>query len=645
MFLVPLIFILALNNFAWFQSFTILGTVRDVSGRSIENVRYAVTDENFQPIRSGFVLSGGRFTVKDLSSGRYKFRIETTGTPYEEQTQSIELQSLKVLGGGNEEYPIDFVLKFKKGAAPAEAGAPVFAQEIPKPALKEYERAQKNLKNSKTDEAIVDLKKAIELFPDFYDAMELLGIGYIKKGQYDLALPLFAHAIEINKRSTKCHYGLGVAYLKINKLNEAVEWLEKAAQLDPNSANTQMMLGLAYGTGGIFDKSEAALKKALNLGGTAAAEAHFYLGGLYNKLERYREAWQELDTYLKEAKDLNDPSQIKAMIEKIKEKDASKTATASLPSNNSNPQPVVEATAPANSSESKPVVAENKTLTFAPVPPLAPEFIELLRRSNINGGLMHRKLLNFTYLLKKTKRTLNEHGKSVGTQEQVFEAYPIRGEHVLIKLSTNRIASKYVSDERRRAVKELEEAERNRVDKTVTQNSINNEAEGYIAAGITGIFQGKPSYISIDVSTILKSCEFFSPRTEQISNRPTIVISFRPRTGMNLAAKHAYIARIVGTIWIDQEDKVITRVEGWPATKGAFDLLQSTAPRSEASLIYQQERQTDGLWFPTLIRLNADGNFDLFDGLNWEVIFEFSKYQRFNTSSEDLKVKPSDKQH
>ena len=648
MVLLTLLFSVVLNSSAWVQSFSIIGTVRDVSGRSVENVRYAVIDENFQPIRSGFVLPGGRFTVKGLSSGRYTFRIETTGTPYEEQSQSLDLQALKAIGqAGNEEYPVDFVLKFKKGTASAGAGSPIFAQEIPKPALKEYEHAQKNLKNSKADKAIIELKKAIELFPDFYDAMELLGVEYIKKGQYEAALPVFAHAIEINKRSIKCHYSLGVAYLKINKLNEAVEWLEKAAQLEPNSANTQMMLGLVYGTGGVFDKSEAALKKALKLGGTAAAEAHFYLGGLYNKLERYHEAWQELDTYLREAKNLKDPTQIKAIIEKIKEKDASKIAIASLPTTNFKPQnvvPVGEPAAPANSTESGPVVPENKTLTFAPVPPLAPEFVELLRQSNINGGLMHHKLLDFTYLLKKTKRTLNEHGKSVGTQEQLFEAYPIRGEHVLIKLSTNGIASKYVSDERKRAVKELDGAER-KPDQTVSQNSSNSEAEGYLAAGITGIFQGKPSYISIDVSTILKSCEFFSPRTEQVFNRSTIALNFRPRAGMNLAAKHAYIARIVGTIWIDQEDKVITRFEGWPATKGAFDLIQSTAPRSEASLIYQQERQLNGLWFPTLIRLNADGNFDLFDGLNWEVIFEFSKYQRFNTSAEDLKVKSLDKQH
>jgi hypothetical protein len=33
----------------------------------------------------------------------------------------------------------------------------------------------------------------------------------------------------------------------------------------------------------------------------------------------------------------------------------------------------------------------------------------------------------------------------------------------------------------------------------------------------------------------------------------------------------------------------------------------------------------------------------LFDGLNWEVIFEFSGYQKFQTNADDLKVKAADK--
>ncbi len=634
--LLSLLFIFVFQGQAY-TSFEILGTVRDVKGQAVSNVRISIQDENYQPIYTAFVDSSGRFSVKRVRTGRYIIRIETTGTPYEEQqTDWIELSSLRKASGASEVYPMDFTLKFRKGEGPPSATPPVFAQDVPKPALKEYEKAAKELKNGKSDQAIAALKKAVEIFPDYYDALEALGIEDVKTGRYDDAIPLLTRAVQINKRSPRCMYGLGVAHLKLNRLQEAVEWLEKSSQLEPNSTNTQMMLGLAYGTGGAFDKSEAALKKALQLGGAAAAEAHFYLAGLYNKLAKYGEARQELEAYLKDAKNLKDPAQIKAMIENLKQKETLKASVAALPAQSQTALSLVEPAAPANTTDATRTAPEPKPPTFAPIPPLTAEYIELLQQSETSGGAMHRKLFDYTYQLKKTKRTLNANGKSVGTEEQIFEAYPIRGEHILIRLSTNSIASKQIVDERKRAVKELEEAERN--PKTATQPN----AEGYIAAGITGIFQGKPSYVSIDVTTVLRACEFFAPRLETLHDRPMIVMNFRPRAGMNLASKHSYLAKIVGTIWIDQADQVVTKMEGWPASKAAFDLIQSTAPRSEASLIYQQERQPNGIWFPTLIRLNADGNFDLFDGLNWEVVFEFSRYQKFQTSADDLIVKPSD---
>ena len=228
-------------------------------------VRLSVTDENFQPIYTSFVDSSGRYTIKGLRQGKFTFRIETTGTPYEEQSQMLELQSIRRLGG-NETYLLDFVLKLKRSRdAPANGGS-VFAQDVPKAARTEYERGVNNLKGNKTDLGVASLKKAVEIFPDYFDALELLGTEYVRGGQYESALPVLMRAVEINKRSSKSHYALGVAYLKLNRLAEAVELLEKAAQLEPGGANIQMMLGLAYGSNRAFDKSETAFKKALQLG-------------------------------------------------------------------------------------------------------------------------------------------------------------------------------------------------------------------------------------------------------------------------------------------------------------------------------------------------------------------------------------------
>lgn len=626
-------------------TFTLVGMVRNRAGQTVTDVRVTVIDENFQTVYTAFVGPSG-FRVDKVRQGRYTVRIETTGTPYEEQSQSIELQALRKMGGGSEVWPLEFILKYKKGEGPPANGSPIFAQNVPKAARSEFEHGINDLKGNKTDRGLNSLKKAVEIFPDYFDALELLGTEYVKVGQYEAAIPVLTHAIDVNKRAPKSMYALGVAYLKLNRLPEALEWLEKSAQIDGNSPNTQMMLGLAYGNTGAFDKSEAAFKKALQLGGQAAAEAHYYLTGLYNKLERYHDAWQELEMFLKDAKNLKDPNQIKAMIANLKEKEKAQSAQAAAvtgpAAGTDNVQPSPPGAAP--SEEAAPAakgasIEETKlaAATLTPVPPLAPEYVELLRQTDANGGVLHKNLLNYTYQLKKIHRVLNERGNSVYLQEQVFEAYPIRGEHVLITLSRNGIPSRTVSDERKQAAKQLEEAEKLRASGKEDPNS-GDEAGGYVSAGVIGVYAGKTGYVSINISTILRSCEFFSPRTEKIGDREMVVLNYRHRAGTKLSPNHSYIAGLVGTVWIDSADKVLARLEGWPVSAAAFDLVQSAAPRDEAALIYQQNRQADGTWVPSLIRMNAGGRTDLFDGLNWDVVFEFSNYQRFNTQADDAKI-------
>jgi len=641
------------------STFTLIGTVRDQSGQAVAGVRLTVIDENYQIVQSSFIDGAGRFRVSGLRMGKYTVRVETPGTLYEEQSQQIELQSLR-RNGGDETIPMEFRLRHKTGGEPATRGGSVFAQDVPKAARTEYDRGVNQLRGNQTEAAIASFQKAIAIFPDYFDALESLGVEYTKDGQYESAVESLSHAIKLNNRAPKSHYAIGVAYLNLHRFPDAIEWLGKSAQLDPNSANTQMMLGLAYGNGGSLDKSEAAFKKALQIGGPAAAEAHFYLAGLFNKQGKYRDARQELELFLRESKNVKEPAQIKAMIGKLKEKEKSRPTqpqVASAPISTAQNPP--SGNSAQNSSDSRPQTldqnsnlaesaaaekapkpdepvapsSENNALLSNPIQPLPPEITEILQQSKTKGGAMHKQLLDYTYTLKKTRRVLDERGNPVSSEEQVFEAYPIRGEHVLIRLSLNGSPSAKLADDRKRAVKQLEEAER-QVSQPATGDG-RAEASDYVSAGVSGIYARKSGYVSINVSAFLRACEFFSPREEKVAGRDTLALNFRRRASADLPSNQSYISKLVGTIWIDQADHVITRLEAWPAAQAAFDLLQSTAPRDDAALIYQQRRQDNGLWFPSLIRMNAGGRAELFDGLNWDVVFEFSDYQRFNTSASD----------
>jgi hypothetical protein len=74
--------------------------------------------------------------------------------------------------------------------------------------------------------------------------------------------------------------------------------------------------------------------------------------------------------------------------------------------------------------------------------------------------------------------------------------------------------------------------------------------------------------ITFGVSQFLRQCEFSAPRRTQVADRETIILSFRARPDVAFAPREKYIAQLVGEIWIDAADKVVTRLEAWLPTRG-----------------------------------------------------------------------------
>lgn len=330
MFIASLVLSVALHAFLFQASFAVMGSVRGPDGRGVDSVRVSLLDDNYQTIKTVFTDHSGRFQFRGIRSGAYTVRVLPMGTPYEEASQRIDLQSLSggrspvrgrpATGGGAEEpYIVDLDLRRKRSAISGQTTGVVFAQTIPEPARAEYKRGMSSLKNEKSDDAIAALKRAVELFPDYYLALESLGTEYVKRGDFKAALPVLTRALEVNRNAPRSLYALGVAYLKLSRPADAAEQLQKAAQQDADNANVHMMLGLAHGYQGALAEAEVSFKKAYELGGDLAADAHLYLAGIYNKQERYGDAVRELELYLKESKDA-DTTKAKEMISKLKAK-------------------------------------------------------------------------------------------------------------------------------------------------------------------------------------------------------------------------------------------------------------------------------------------------------------------------------------
>ena len=286
----------------------------------------------------------------------------------------------------------------------------------------------------------------------------------------------------------------------------------------------------------------------------------------------------------------------------------------------------------------------------------------LVRECDLHGALMHRSLSEYTYTLVKVKRVLNDHNKVTRELVQSFEAYPITGQHVLIQLSENGslLSPRQVAEGRRLAVEELERAERetqklnDAVAATAAATEATNNPGKYLVAGVSVNSNGKYFNVLIDLSEFLRSCEFSNPQREMAGKREVIVLNFRSRADAKFPVDMTFMSKLNGTVWIDVEDKVVTRLEGWPLpttqpqtktateTKAAHEAQDSSqsqdARQSKAAVIYQQVRLPTGVWVPSLIRMNAGGNSTLFNGLNWDVMFEFSNYKRYSTDVEGVQL-------
>ncbi len=60
--------------------------------------------------------------------------------------------------------------------------------------------------------AIVDLRKAVELMPDFVDAYRELGGIYKTTGQYEEALPQYIEVVRIQPDDAESRFALGLVY-------------------------------------------------------------------------------------------------------------------------------------------------------------------------------------------------------------------------------------------------------------------------------------------------------------------------------------------------------------------------------------------------------------------------------------------------
>lgn len=302
--------------------YEIEGVIYAPGTKPIGNI--TITLENRTRVQVGLTFSDndGRYHFSGVEAGVYYLVVKPDETQFQQAIQRVELIDTG-RGGSNTSFEkVDFILR----PAPrkyADSGTPgiLFVQEVPTAAEREYSEAMKSLAKSDKDVATRQLKKAIDIFPSYFLALQQLGLLYVENNDLVKGIALLQKALEINSKAAPSHLGLGIAYVNLNQSKEAIDELNKARDLDAKSFRTYLYLGIALLNLGELDQAEKCLKQAYVLGGPIRAPAaHLYLASIYSTRQQYKQAIDELEAYLHDYPKAANAASVQQTIRKLKAK-------------------------------------------------------------------------------------------------------------------------------------------------------------------------------------------------------------------------------------------------------------------------------------------------------------------------------------
>lgn len=310
------------------QRNSIRGSVYTPERRPLENLRVELLDEVDGLVKATYTNGAGQFVFFGLSTGTFQVRVLTTGTDFDSRTERVTITG-SIMGdgrGGAQSEQLDLYLRYKKGRGPkaatvAAAPGTVYVQEVPGEARKAYEQAQKELEEGRKDQALSSLQRAVDLFPTYFAALDLLGQEQVKRGNYEGAKTLLTRAVAVNRRSPSTWYALGYAQYKLRQFPDATESLNKSASYNPNSINTQLVLGTVQRRQNQWQAAETHLQRAKTLSkDNPVPEVHWQLALLYNQTNRAAAAADELELFLKAQPDTRDEVRIRKVIDDLRRK-------------------------------------------------------------------------------------------------------------------------------------------------------------------------------------------------------------------------------------------------------------------------------------------------------------------------------------
>jgi len=284
------------------------GKVFGADGRPIPGIHIELDNAATAiPVGSTYTEQDGTFELYNIPQGDYEVVAESAESEVSDQ---VVVQS---------ERP-SLRLRFARsssGTPVGDAATSVARMLVPARAQRMYGQAYRFFMEGKYREADSKLDAALQIDPEYADALTLRALMMLNGPDRNSARQLLEQLIQIDPSDSTAYIGLAAVYNHQGRFDDAMRISEKGLSIAPGRWQAYLELAKASIAKDMYQNSLKLLRQAERLGGNGYAEVHLLKAYALVPLKLYKDARYELQAALARQPDTHLAEQAKQMLARL----------------------------------------------------------------------------------------------------------------------------------------------------------------------------------------------------------------------------------------------------------------------------------------------------------------------------------------
>ncbi|HYG99184.1 MAG TPA: tetratricopeptide repeat protein [Terriglobales bacterium] len=287
----------------------ISGSVRTQDDRPLGNARIEVHEIGTgATVASGYTSPSGVFEITGVRSGSYEV-IATSGL-------SEARDRVRVDGA---DVTVTLRMPHVTGPDNTQATISVADMRVPDKARKQYKKAREALAKDKLDETRKYVAKALEIYPQYSDALTLRAITQLASKNLASAAEDLHAAIQYDPSNADAYVAMGALYNTTKRFEDALRVLDRGVALDPTSWHAYFEMARAQLGKSDFEAALRQSTKAEELLGQVYGPVYLVKGHALLGMKNYPAAVEAFEKFLAAEKDDSEAvGEVRQQVDEIK---------------------------------------------------------------------------------------------------------------------------------------------------------------------------------------------------------------------------------------------------------------------------------------------------------------------------------------